>query len=99
VLIFTKLKEKMLRFLTYLIGIAFVFITTNNAQLDPELCPNGPVIIPDPMWRPVPPRFEIITELVASDGLIDLSQAFSPTRDAITANAGSNSLLFVVISS
>jgi hypothetical protein len=89
----------MLRLLTCLIGIAFVFINTIDAQLDPTLCPNGPTSIPDPKWRPIPPRFEIITELVANDGVMELSQAFSQTRDAVAANAKSNSLLFVIISS
>jgi hypothetical protein len=86
----------MLQLVTYLIGIAFVFISTTDAQLDPTLCPAGPTTIPDPKWRPVPPRFEIITELVASDGVMELSQAFSPTRDAIMANAKSNILLFLI---
>jgi len=75
-----------MQFQTYLLGIALLFIHA-NAQLDPEICPGGPTTIPDPNWRPVPPRFEIIGELVAADGVMEVSQAFAPNRDAIALNA------------
>jgi hypothetical protein len=38
---------------------------------------------PDPRWRQVPSRFEVMTELSSANAIAELSQAFSPTRDSV----------------
>ena len=68
--------------------LSFTLITLINAQVDPQLCPNGASApIPDPKWRPIPSRFEIVTELVSDTEVMELSQAFSTQRDAIATNS------------
>ena len=50
------------------ITIVLLLIGSSHGQLDPFLCPNGPSSnIPDPKWSAVPPRFEIVTELVSGN--------------------------------
>ncbi|CAM2718156.1 unnamed protein product [Rotaria socialis] len=71
----------------YLLAIACIFISTTHGQFDYGLCPDGPTSnTQDPKWRPVPPRFEIVTELVSESEVWELSQAFSTTRDAIISS-------------
>ncbi|CAF0775953.1 unnamed protein product [Adineta steineri] len=79
----------MFRLLTYLVSVAFIFIQLTHAQqVDPQLCPDGPTPpFPDPKWHHIPPRFEIMTELVAERNILELSQAFSTSRDAIATNS------------
>ncbi|CAF1066270.1 unnamed protein product [Adineta ricciae] len=68
--------------------LSFTLIALINAQVDPQLCPNGASApIPDPKWRPVPSRFEIVTEMVSDTEVMELSQAFSTQRDAIATNS------------
>ncbi|CAF2915480.1 unnamed protein product [Rotaria sp. Silwood2] len=69
----------------FLIVISLLLTSIVYAQ-DPNFCPKGPTTSPAPNWRKVPPRFEIITELVSSTESMELSQAFSPVRDAIAVN-------------
>ncbi|CAF1354200.1 unnamed protein product [Rotaria sordida] len=54
---------------------------------DLQWCNNGPITIPDPKWRTVPSRFEIITELISGNEMMELSQAFSVQRDAIATSS------------
>ncbi|CAF0850504.1 unnamed protein product [Adineta ricciae] len=78
----------MFRLPTYLLGILLIFVCTNYAQVDPGLCPEGATSpVPDPKWRTIPPRFEIMTELISDKSITELSQAFSTTRDSIFWNA------------
>ncbi|CAF1296429.1 unnamed protein product [Rotaria sordida] len=80
---------------TYLLSIVIVFITTSHGQFDQSLCPDGPSApIPDPKWRSIPQRFEIMTELVSGTDVMELSQAFSPTRDAIAASTTKGPIQF-----
>ncbi|UJR30823.1 hypothetical protein I4U23_018340 [Adineta vaga] len=85
----------MFRIPVYFLGILFVFIHTNNAQVDPGLCPDGPTSpVPDPKWRTVPSRFEVVTELITDKTITDISQAFSTTRDSIVMDAANNQYRF-----
>ncbi|UJR15782.1 hypothetical protein I4U23_002715 [Adineta vaga] len=78
----------MQRIELYQIILNLALITSIHAQVDPQLCPDGPSApIPDPKWRPIPSRFEIITELVSDIETIELSQAFSTQRDALATNS------------
>ncbi|CAF0938858.1 unnamed protein product [Rotaria sp. Silwood1] len=67
----------------YLLSITIVFITKCHGQFDQSLCPDGPDKTISPNWHTIPPRFEVTTELVSGNDVMELSQAFSPTRDAI----------------
>ena len=87
----------MFQLITYLVGIACILISANYAQTDPTLCPNGPTQIQDPKWRTIPPRFEIMTELISGTDIIELSQAFSATRDAVVFESSAGSLAFNII--
>jgi hypothetical protein len=79
----------------YLVSIVFILISTIHAQVDPQLCPDGPTSsIQDPRWRTIPPRFEIVTELISGKDIIELSQAFSPTRDSIVFDSSAGNLVF-----
>jgi len=76
----------MLRLPTCLLTVGLVLVSIINAQVDLGLCPDGPTTpIPDPKWRTIPHRFEIVTEYVANNEIMELSQAFSPQRDAIAS--------------
>ena len=79
----------MLRRQALVLTIFFLFITNLEAiQIDPELCPNGPSSpIPDPLWSPIPSRFEIFTELSTDNQIVELSQAFSQPRDSVFTNS------------
>lgn len=75
----------MLKRSTSYITILTVLITAIAGQVDPQLCPSGSSsTILHPLWQRVPSRFEIITEVSSAEGLIELSQAFAPRRDAVT---------------
>jgi hypothetical protein len=90
----------MVQLLTSLVGVIFVLIHVNHAQVNPEWCPDGPTPpIPDPKWRTVPSRFEIMTELIIGGGseVIEIGQAFSTNRDTIAKNLGNSILLFIMI--
>jgi hypothetical protein len=79
----------------YLLGIALVFITTSNGQPDQTLCPGGALQPPpDPKWRTIPPRFEIMAELVQGNTVLEISQAFSTVRDAIAMNSKAGAIEF-----
>jgi hypothetical protein len=68
-----------------LIILSLTFI---NAQVDSELCPDGPSpAILDPKWQKIPSRFEVMGELVSDTETMELSQAFSTTRDAIATSS------------
>lgn len=78
----------MFRLSTYLLVIACVFINANyGQQLDPSICPGGATpAVANPLWRPVPDRFELTSEVVSGSEVWELSQAFSKARDAIFVN-------------
>ncbi|CAF3164963.1 unnamed protein product [Rotaria socialis] len=59
-----------------------------------EGCQNGPITFPDPKWRTVPSRFEIVTELVVDNEMLELSQAFSPQRDAVATSTSRGPINF-----
>jgi len=89
----------MIQLLTSLVSIFFILLCGIEAQFDPEWCPEGPTPpVPDPKWSTVPSRFEILVEVVGDNGVMEIGQAFSPTRDSIAKNSGNSILLFVIIS-
>lgn len=65
------------------IFLSVLLVNLVNGQGPQENCRNGMITIPDPQWRPIPSRFEIMTELISGNEMLELSQAFSLTRDAI----------------
>lgn len=69
--------------LTILLALTIVLLTAIDAQISPKICPFGEITGIDPRWKPLPSRFELITELVEGDVVAEISQAFSPYRDAI----------------
>ncbi|CAF2468561.1 unnamed protein product [Rotaria sp. Silwood2] len=72
----------------YVLAIAIVFFTTSHGEFDTILCPDGPTPFTlDSNWRPIPQRFEIMTEYVSENDVMELSQAFSTTRDAIAISS------------
>jgi hypothetical protein len=73
----------MFQLSTYLVGIVFILVNTVHAQVDPSLCADTSSSPQDPKWRTIPSRFEIISELITGNDVIELSQAFSPTRDSL----------------
>jgi hypothetical protein len=83
-----------------LVCIMFLLLPLIQAQFDPAWCPDGPTPpTVDPKWTTIPTRFEILVELVSSDEVIEISQAFSTTRDSIAKNFATSILLFINISS
>ena len=86
----------MLRLRLCLLNALLLCLHVANAQFDANFCPSGLTPpIPDPRWRAIPSRFELVTELVANDGVAELSQAFSVQRDAVlfTTSDSRHSLL------
>lgn len=75
--------------MTTLILLFSALISSINAfQLDPDLCPDGPSSsISDQRWRPIPGRFEIITECTSENTIFEVSQSFTQNRDSITLNS------------
>ncbi|CAF3555371.1 unnamed protein product [Rotaria sp. Silwood1] len=71
----------------FLIILSLILTSVIYGQLDPQLCPNGSIINPDPNWRSIPNRFEIMTELISGNEIMELSQAFSSVRDAVMTNS------------
>lgn len=71
------------------IFIVAYFVSTHGQGIDPLLCPNGATPTPpDPRWRLSTQRFEIITELTDGAQALEVSQAFSTSRDSIAVVAG-----------
>ncbi len=90
----------MVQLLTSLLGVIFVLIYVSHAQFNPQWCPEGPTPPgPDPKWRTIPSRFEIITELVTVSGseVMEIAQAFSTNRDTIAKNLGNSIQSFFII--
>ncbi|CAF3878436.1 unnamed protein product [Rotaria sp. Silwood1] len=83
---------RQLRPFLILISLALVSIICGQENL--QWCNNGPTTSPDPKWRKVPSRFEIMTELVSGNETMELSQAFSMQRDAIVTNSRYGSIQF-----
>ena len=61
-----------------------------NAQIDPTLCPEGPITSKDPIWPNIPERFAVSSELVSTEESVDFVQTFSTQRDtmSVTVNKG-----------
>ncbi|CAF0925746.1 unnamed protein product [Rotaria sordida] len=78
----------------FLIIHSLILTNVIYGQVDPQLCPDGPITKPDPNWRPIPYRFEIMTELISGNEMMELSQAFSNIRDAIMINSRVGPLQF-----
>lgn len=91
----------MIRVLTFLVGVIFILIHVNHAQVYPEGCPSDGPTPPgkDPKWPTIPSRFEIMMELVIDNTVMEIAQAFSTYRDTIAKNFATSILLFVIISS
>jgi len=87
----------MLQLSTYLVGIVFILVNTIHAQVDPSLCTDTSSSPQDPKWRTIPSRFEIISELISGNDVIELSQAFSPTRDSLAFDSAAGNLVFDII--
>jgi hypothetical protein len=84
----SEIADNMRRLQLCLVILSLTLLTFINAQIDMELCPDGPSApILDPKWRIVPSRFEIITELVSDTEAMELSQAFSTQRDAVVTSS------------
>jgi hypothetical protein len=89
----------MIRLLISFIGIFLVGLPLNQAQFDPEWCADSPPPVDiDPNWRTVPDRFEMLAELVQDKEAMEITQAFSSTRDSIVKNSARGILLFINIS-
>jgi hypothetical protein len=81
-----------------LVGLIFILFPLSQAQFDRQWCPDGPSApIPDPKWSTIPTRFEIMAELFHDKVVMEISQAFSTTRDSIFKNSATSILLFVII--
>ncbi|CAF1123846.1 unnamed protein product [Rotaria sordida] len=78
----------------FLIILSLILTNVIYGQVDPQLCPSGPITNSDPNWRPIPNRFEIMTELISGNEMMELSQAFSNNRDAIMINSRVGPLQF-----
>jgi len=87
----------MFQLSTYLVGIVFILVNTIHAQGDPPLCADTSSLPQDSKWRTIPPRFEITAELVSDNNVIELSQAFSPTRDSLAYSLTGGNLVFDII--
>ena len=78
----------MIRLLISFVGIIFVLLPIIEAQFDPEWCADSPPPVDiDPNWRVVPDRFELLAELVQDKEAMEITQAFSSTRDSIVKNS------------
>ena len=70
-----------------------LFISVYGQGIDRDLCPQGATPTPPhPLWRLSTQRFEIITEMTDGTEALEISQAFSPTRDSIAAVTGGRKL-------
>ncbi|CAF3483434.1 unnamed protein product [Rotaria sp. Silwood1] len=78
----------------FLIILGLTLTSVIYGQWDPQLCPDGPTPIPDPKWRRIPYLFEIMTELISGNELMELSQAFSTVRDAVMLNSRNGPVQF-----
>jgi len=90
----------MIQRLTFFIGILLVLLTLNQAQNDSDWCadsPSPPDV--DPNWRVVPNRFEMLAELVQDKEAMEITQAFSTTRDSIVKNSARGIRFFFIITS
>lgn len=63
--------------------VAIALANVLDAQIDQNLCPDGPITFIDPSWPVVPPKFEITAELVEKNDVAAISQAFLSQRDSI----------------
>jgi hypothetical protein len=89
----------MKRLLISFVGIILVLLPLNEAQFDPEWCVDSPPPVDiDPNWRVVPDRFEILAELFQDKEALEITQAFSSTRDSIVKNSARGILLLIIIS-
>ena len=73
----------MQRVAQLLLVVAIALVSVLDAQIDPSLCPDGPITFIDPSWPVVPPQFEITAELVEKNDVAEISQAFFSQRDSI----------------
>jgi hypothetical protein len=78
-----------------LITIVLLLVNAINGQIDFEICPRGATAPGhDPKWSTIPHRFEIMTELITGNDVVEFSQAFSALRDAISINYKNGNILF-----
>ena len=88
--------SKMIQLRISFVGILLLLLPLNQAQFDPEWCEDSPPPEDiDPNWRTIPDRFEILAELVQDKEAMEITQAFSRTRDSIAKNSGRGSCLFI----
>lgn len=71
----------------FLVAVFLTLACTIYGQIDPQICPNGPTSITDPRWPGIPSRFEIVTELISGNEMIELSQAFTTERDTVATSS------------
>lgn len=87
----------MRQFAAVLVIIVFSLTTIIYGQTFSDICRNGPTSSTDPRWQKVPNRFEIITEAISGNELLELSQAFALDRDAIALTTSRGSYLYFLL--
>lgn len=73
----------------HLLACFLILVNIIHGQVDPRICPNGPISGIDARWPPIPSRFEVTSELISGGELAQLSQSFTAQRDAISINGRS----------